>query len=67
MFINSLRLYSDSYIYNYLTIKFHFKWVLYHSIQAGAIQKNVYFLQYKKIIRSNKKIVFRSASSFALY
>ena len=29
--------------------------------------KKLYLLQYKKIIRSNKKIVFRSASSFALY
>ena len=60
MFIYSLRLYSDFYIYNNLS---------FISNESCTIQSRLdFYTQSIKtiIIRSNKKIIFRSASSFAL-
>ena len=66
MFINSLCLYSDFYIYNNLSFISNESCTIQSRLER--YKKNCISYSIKKIIvRSNKKIVFRSASSSALY
>ena len=64
MFINSLCLYSDFYIYNNLSFISNESCTIQSRLER--YKKNCISYSIKKIIvRSNKKIVFRSASSSA--
>ena len=60
-------MYLDFYIYNNLTTLVSFQMSLVPFNAGWSDTKKLHLLQYKKISGLIKKIVFRSASSFALY